>query len=283
MKKLLYFGPEGSYTQKAMHIAQNLLKLEGYTIEACLRINDVISEIDKNPEFIGVVPIENSIEGVVRETVDKLVRTDNYVRILQEVIIPVNHCLANLSGDITKVKKIMSHPQALAQCNGFIMDLSKKLGRNIETVAVSSTSFAAKSLVDYDETYASISSPDTAVLYGAKVLEYAINDEKDNKTRFICIGRTYPQKTGNDRTSIAFTTLNKPGALVDVLSVLKEFDLNMSHIDSRPSKKVLGEYMFYIDIDGHIEDENVQKAFGKLKNYITFYRLLGAYPKYEEN
>ena len=148
---------------------------------------------------------------------------------------------------------------------------------------VASTSYAAKSLQDLNESYAAISSEETAELYGAKILDKAINDEKDNKTRFVCIGKKYPGKTSNDMTSFAFTTLNRPGALVDVLSILKDYGLNMSHIDSRPSKKVLGEYMFYIDIDGHTEDENVKEALNKIKPITTFYRLLGAYPKFKEN
>ncbi|MCQ2958200.1 MAG: prephenate dehydratase [Candidatus Gastranaerophilales bacterium] len=280
MKKLLYFGPKGSYTQTAMNKAIELLNLHDYDIEPALRITDIISSVDENPDYIGVIPIENSIQGVVQETVDKLVRTKNYVRIFQEIIIPISHCLSNISGDIEKTEKIISHPQALAQCAGYIRDLSKRNGKHIEVLPVTSTSFAAQSLDNYDETYAAISSEETAKLYNRKVLATQINDEKDNKTRFVCIGRNYPSKTGNDMTSVAFTTVNRPGALVDVLTILKEHNLNMSHIDSRPSKKVLGEYMFYIDVDGHIEEENVKAAFEKIKPYTTFYRLLGAYPKY---
>lgn len=282
MKKLLYFGPEGSYTQKAMNIAQNILSLDNYFVESRTHINDIIIEVDQNSDYIGVIPIENSIEGIVRETVDKLVRTNNYVRIFQEIIIPISHCLCNSTGKIKNVKTIISHPQALAQCNNYIRNLSKRLNHNIETTSATSTSQAAKSLKKLNENYAAITSSETAKLYGQKILEEKINDEKDNKTRFVCIGKTYPKKTGNDRTSIAFTTLNKPGALVDVLAILKDYNLNMSHIDSRPSKKTLGEYMFYIDIDGHIEDKNVKDAFEKIKPYITFYRLLGAYPKFLE-
>lgn len=282
MKKLLYFGPQGSYTQKAMNKAIKLLSLNGYDTEPRAHISDIILELDANPDHIGVLPIENSIEGVVRETVDNLIRTKNYLRIFQEIIIPISHCLCNTTGDISKVKTIISHPQALAQCNGYIRKLREELNYDIEIQNASSTSQAVKSLKNLDETYAAISSPETAELYETKILEKEINDEKDNKTRFICIGRNYPSKTGNDRTSIAFTTLNKSGALVDVLSVLKEYNLNMSHIDSRPSKKILGEYMFYVDVDGHIEDEIVKNALEKIKPLTTFYYLLGAYPKYNE-
>ena len=283
MKKILYFGPKGSYTQKAMNKGIDLLNLTGYEAEPRPYISDIIFELDKNPDYIGVLPIENSIEGIVRETVDNIIRTENYLRIFQEILIPISHCLCNISGDITKVKTIISHPQALAQCNGYIRNLREQLGIDIQTRSANSTSQAVKSLSELDETYAAITSPETAKLYGTKILARAINDEKDNKTRFICIGRNYPHKTGNDMTSIAFTTLNKPGALVDVLAVLKEYHLNMSHIDSRPSKKTFGEYMFYVDFDGHIEDDNVKSALDKIKPLTTFYYMLGSYPKFNED
>ena len=282
MKKFLYFGPEGSYTQKAMNRAINLLHLTGYETEPRPYISDIIFELDKNPDYIGVLPIENSIEGIVRETVDNIIRTKNDLKIFQEIVVPISHCLCSKTGDISKVKTIISHPQALAQCNGYIRNLRKELGCDIQTRSATSTSQAVKSLSDLDETFAAISSPETAELYSQKIIAKAINDEAGNKTRFICIGRTYPHKTGNDMTSVALTTLNRPGALVDVLSILKEYNLNMSHIDSRPSKKTLGEYMFYIDVDGHIEDENVKMAFEKIKPKTTFYYMLGSYPKYPE-
>ena len=282
MKKLLYFGPKGSYTQRAMNKAIVLLNLSGYETEPRPYISDIIFELDKNSDYIGVLPIENSIEGIVRETVDTIIRTKNDLKIFQEILIPISHCLCNISGDFSSVKTIISHPQALAQCNGYIRNLREKLGRDIKTQSTSSTSQAVKSLSELDETFAAISSPETAELYGTKILEKAINDEKDNKTRFICVGRTYPNRTGNDMTSIAFTTQNRPGALVDVLSILKDYNLNMSHIDSRPSKKTFGEYMFYIDIDGHIEDENVKFAIEKIKPLTTFYYMLGSYPKFKE-
>ena len=283
MKKLLYFGPEGSYTQIAMNKGIALLNLTNYITEPRQYISDIIFELDQNPDYIGVLPIENSIEGIVRETVDTIIRTDNYLRIFQEIFIPISHCLCNTTGDINKVKTIISHPQALAQCNGYIRNLREKLGFDIQTRSATSTSQAVKSLSELDETFAAITSPQTAELYNTKILAKAINDEKDNKTRFICIGRNYPHKTNNDMTSIAFTTLNKPGALADVLSVIKEYGLNLSHIDSRPSKKTFGEYMFYVDIEGHIEDENVKTALERIKPLTTFYYMLGSYPRYKED
>ena len=282
MKKFLYFGPEGSYTQKAMNRAIKLLNLTGYETVPVPYISSIIQELDKNPDYIGVLPIENSIEGIVRETVDNIIRTENDLKIFQEIVVPISHCLCSKSGNINKVKTIISHPQALAQCNGYIRNLREKLGYDVQTRSANSTSQAVKSLSDLDETFAAISSPETAELYNQKIIAKAINDEAGNKTRFICIGRNYPHKTGNDMTSVALTTQNRPGALVDVLAVLKEYNLNMSHIDSRPSKKTLGEYMFYIDVEGHIEDENVKAAFEKIKPKTTFYYMLGAYPKYPE-
>lgn len=281
VKEILFLGPEGSNTETAKNIAVSLLGLEEYKPVIKYNIQEIISEVDNNKDTIAVVPIENSIEGQVRETVDKIIRTKNYVRIFQEIIIPISHCLISKSGDRAKIKTISSHPQALAQCNGYIYKLGKNLGINIENVISSSTSEAVSSLEKLDESHAAIASENAADLYNMKIVEKGINDEPDNKTRFICIGHHYPSKTGNDRTSIAFTTVNKPGALVDVLLVFKELNLNMSYIDSRPSKRNLGEYTFYVDFDGHVEDDNLKIAIERINPLISFYRLIGSYPRYK--
>ncbi|MDD3593009.1 MAG: prephenate dehydratase [Candidatus Gastranaerophilales bacterium] len=281
-KKLLYLGPRGTYSDIAVDVAKKILPfLEEFEPVPVFNINEIIVNVDKNPDCVAVVPVENSIEGLVRETVDKIVRTENYIRVFQEVIVPVANCLISNSGDITKVRKIISHPQPLAQCNNYIHSLEKKLGLDIELIPSTSTSKAISELGDFADDAAAIGNEKAAALYGKKIVEKNINDEPDNKTRFLCIGRTYPSASGNDRTSIAFSTLNQPGALVSVLNVLKDCGLNMSCIDSRPSKKNLGEYMFYVDIDGHVEDENVKNAIELIKPMTTFYRLIGSYPKFQ--
>lgn len=277
-KTIVYLGPKGSYTEIA---AENIAKKFGYdNYESIAKpsIIRVIEAIDNNSGYTGVVPLENSYEGIVRETVDNLVKTSSRVMITHEIIVPISHCLISKSGSISEINKLISHPQALAQCQHFI---SKNLSQNIELIPASSTSEAVKQLLDLPENYAAIGTFKASQIYNLNVLAEKINDEKDNLTRFVCLGSYVPEATQNDKTSIAFSTHNQPGALVNVLNAFRENGLNLSYIESRPSKRVFGDYTFFIDFDGHIEDENVQKTIGKIAPMINFYRFLGSYPKAE--
>ena len=192
-----------------------------------------------------------------------------------EIIVPISHCLISKSKSIEGIDKIISMPQALAQCRNF-------LERNFpeaERLTSKSTSEAVKLLNDLPENYAAIGSTKAAGNYGLNILYSGINDEKDNLTRFVSLGSSIPPVTGNDKTSIAISTNNRPGTLVDILLIFKENNINLCYIESRPSKKVFGDYTFFIDFDGHIEDENIRQAIGKITPFANFYRFLGSYPK----
>lgn len=276
-QNIVYLGPEGSYTEIA---AENLIKKENFSsFNKTLKssILQVIEAIDNNSGNIGVVPIENSIEGIVRETVDNLVKTTSRVMITGEIVVPISHCLISKSKSIANIDKILSKPEAIAQCQYFI---ASNLKEDVEKIATSSTSEAVKQLVDLPENYAAIGTSKAAEIYGINILATNINDEKDNLTRFVSMGAQIPEPTGKDKTSMAITLCNQPGALVDILTVFKENNLNLSYIESRPSKKVFGDYTFFIDFEGHIEDESVQKTIGKIAPLVHFYRLLGSYPKF---
>lgn len=272
---LVYLGPEGSYTEIA---AEGFLKTKGpedFNRVIKNSIVKVIEAVDNSNGDIGVVPIENSIEGMVRETLDNLVKTSSRVMITGEAVVPISHCLISRAENINEIGKIISIPQALAQCRDFI---GKNLG-NAEILDSTSTSEAVKQLSDLPGNYAAIGSSRAANLYGFNILALGINDEKDNLTRFVSLGAASPPPSGKDKTSMAFSTCNKPGALFQVLSVFKEHNINLSYIESRPSKKVFGDYTFFIDFEGHMEEENVQAAVGKITPYINFYRFLGSYPR----
>ncbi|OGH98515.1 MAG: hypothetical protein A2104_05315 [Candidatus Melainabacteria bacterium GWF2_32_7] len=274
-KTITYLGPEGSYSEIAAEKAAKLLGYDNFKPMAQSSIIKVIETVDKHNEFIGVIPIENSIEGVVRETVDTLIKTTSRVTITQEIIIPISHCLISKSNNLSDIDKIISYTQGLAQCQNFI---SKNFD-NIELLSAPSTSEAVKQLLDLPENYAAIGSYKAAEVYGLNILARDINDEKDNLTRFVCLSSYLPKPTGNDKTSIAVSLCNQPGSLVNVLLAFKENNLNLSYIESRPSKKIFGEYTFFIDFDGHIEDDNVQKTIGKIAPFVNLYRFLGSYPK----
>ncbi len=271
----IYLGPEGTYTEVAAEKFIEKLGISDFNRKLKNSILGVISAMEDPADNIGVVPVENSIEGVVRETIDSLVRTSSRVLITGEVIIPVSHCLISRAGRIDKIDRIISMPQALAQCRNFLEEKFPAA----EKLPAKSTSEAVKQLAQLPDNYAAIGSSRAGEIYGHNILFSEINDEKDNFTRFISIGSSSPQPTGRDKTSIAIKTNNTPGSLAEVLIIFKEYDINLCYIESRPSRKVFGDYTFFIDFEGHIKDKNVRKTIEKITPLVNFYRFLGSYPR----
>ncbi len=277
MQNILYLGPQASNSYIAAEKFVELENLENINLIPKGSIKNIIDAVDENQDLIAVVPIENSIEGIVRETMDNLIRTaDESVVISRELILPISNCLISKAKEISQIKTIVSHPQAIAQCHGFI---SKFFHDDVKIINSSSTSDAVKSLIEQDETFAAIANAKAAEYYSIPVLEKSISDDKDNKTRFVCLSRQQKNKTDNDKTSLVFATDNKPGALVEALKIFQDLEINLSYIDSRPSKKNFGTYTFFVDCEVHSEDEKFKEALNRLRKTITFYRFLGSFPK----
>ncbi len=260
IKKLLFLGPKGSYSDFAK---DKFIKSFNFNcVSTNLKsITGIIKAIkDENSEDIAaVIPIENSIEGIVREALDNLVSLKKEgIKIIAETTMDVKHALIGYANKKSEIKIIRSHPQALAQCKHFI---STNFPDTLIEEATLSTSAAIKSLHEDDKSIAAIGSIECAKMYKVPVIEEAINDEENNKTRFILLGKFLSPKTGADKTSITFSTENKAGALSRILTIFDKHGINMSYIDSRPSKKELGEYVFYIDFEGHINDDKTKKSF----------------------
>lgn len=278
IKELLFLGPAGTYSEIAKNQFLTILAQKNIEQIPFATVKKIIEYVDANPNAAGIIPIENSIEGMVRETLDNLLSLkDSCVQICAETVIPIHHCLVSKAKDIKKIKKIISHPQALAQCQNFIC---KHFDSNIEQIEKASTSKAAQELVDLDESYAAIANKRTAELFKLNVLAKNINDEHDNKTRFIMLSRCSTTATDSDKTSIAFATKNQLGALVKVLNVFDALNINLSYIDSRPSKKNLGEYVFFVDFEGHITDEPSQKVLDLIRLNTNYIKILGSYRKF---
>lgn len=276
IRKLLFLGPKGSYSDFAKNKFIDAFALN--CVSTNLKsISGVIKALkDENSEdIVAVIPIENSIEGIVRETLDNLssLKKENY-KIIAETTMNVEHALIGFADKISEIKVVRSHPQALAQCKTF---LQNNFPDTLIEEATLSTSAAVRSLFENDKSIAAIGSVDCAKMYEIPVIEEKINDENNNQTRFILLGKFIAPQTGNDKTSITFSTENKAGALSKILNILDEYNLNMSYIDSRPSKKELGEYVFYIDFEGHMNDINVQKAFEEIKKFVKMFHVIGTY------
>jgi len=265
--KAAYLGPEGTFTNLAAlrHLGSSASYVPVDSIKA------VFDAAESGKVSYGVVPIENSNEGVVSYTLDMFMDYD--LKIAAEVMMEVSHNLLSKSGDRAKVKKIYSHPQATAQCRSW-------LEANMpETAILESTSTArAAKLAAEDEDAAAIASEIAARLYDLKFIERHIEDKKNNYTRFLVIAKDYPSKTGRDKTSVLFSVKDKPGSLYDVLLPFKKAKINLTKIESRPSKRRAWEYIFFVDMEGHIEDKKVRKAIEGIKDKSLYLKHLGSYP-----
>jgi chorismate mutase/prephenate dehydratase len=268
--KVAFLGPEATFTHMA---ARTRFGLSARYVPAAT-VAGVFTEVEKGLADLGVVPIENSTEGVVNSTLDVLIDSD--LGITAEIVTQVSHCLLTRSGTLEGIQKVYSHPQALAQCRHW---LSNNLP-NVAQIEVASTALAARLTRD-DPVAAAVASELAGQLYDLKIAKKRIEDEVRNVTRFLVIGREPAPATGRDKTSILFSLKDEAGVLFRVLQPLAEAGLNLSRIESRPSRKKLWDYVFFIDVDGHSGDPPVQKAIAALEERCEFVKVLGSYARAE--
>ncbi|MBK6879356.1 MAG: prephenate dehydratase [Elusimicrobia bacterium] len=267
--RVSYFGPEATYTHQAAlkHFGRGAEFLPEKSIA------DVFDDVESGRADYGVVPIENSTEGVVNHTLDMFMESD--LVICAERQDPIAHCLMTAPGG-KKIKAIHSHPQALAQCRKWLE--SHLAGVPVHPAASTADAAAQAAL---HEGVAAVASPLAAELYRLTIRAQAIQDVKENRTRFLVIGKRLaaPSGSGRDKTSLLVSLRDRVGALHDLLGVFKDARLNLTKIESRPTKRKAWQYVFFIDCLGHISDEKVQKVMEKLKANCLVVKLLGSYPR----
>ena len=220
----------------------------------------------------GVVPVENSTEGVISHTLDRFLTSP--LKICGEVEIRVHQNLMGLASSLNEITEVYSHQQSLAQCRQW---LGKHLP-HARLTSVSSNAEAAR-LASVDKQTAAVAGKVAAEIYNLPIIEKNIEDEPNNTTRFIIIGQQLSSPTGNDKTSLVVSTGNQPGALHKILEPFAKFGIGMVHIESRPSRQGLWDYVFFIDVEGHSEDNVIAQALDSVKNNVKMFRLLGSYPK----
>ncbi len=276
VSRIAYLGPNASFSEMAKDLFCNKYQIKAYPTPMTT-IKQVIEFVQNTPETLGVLPVENSIEGTVRESLDNLMSCRNpNIKILSEIVMPIRHCLLSRTTEFYSITGVISHPQALAQCQEFIHN---ELPRNLNIIEATSTAEAARSLANYNLTYAAIGSEKTAEVYNLNILKENINDDKSNRTSFILIGDFETPFTGRDKTTIMFTTANKPGALMDILNVFYQNNINLSYISSRPSKQEFGDYIFIVSFDGHISKKKIFNALSQVKEKATYMKFMGSYEK----
>jgi chorismate mutase/prephenate dehydratase len=263
-----FLGPEGTFSQQAV------FKHFGNAVKAvsAATINEIFNMVENGNCQFGVVPVENSTEGVISHTLDRFLNSP--LKICGEVEIRVHQNLMGLVNSLDEVTEVFSHQQSLAQCRQW---LDRHLS-NARCVAVSSNTEAARQASTNKQAVA-IAGIVAAEIYKLNVIEKNIEDEPNNTTRFIIIGQQTSASTGNDKTSLVVSTGNQPGALHKILEPFAKFGIGMVNIESRPSRQGLWDYFFFIDIEGHNEDKNIAQALDTVKENVKMFKLLGSYPK----
>jgi len=264
--KIGVLGPEGSYSDRAARIWQPEADLAYYG-----DFEDVLRAVEAGEVDEGIVPLENSLEGAIGLTMDLLLRMP--LRIKGEINLPIRHCLVGRGEG--EVKIILSHPQGLAQCRQYI----KLHYPKAEVRSTGSTSHAARLAQEFPE-MAAIAGAGTAERYNLHILAKDIQDGSENITRFAVVGKEMGTATGRDKTSLAiYLDRDRPGALCSILQEFALRGINLTRIESRPSRRGLGDYYFYIDLEGHISDPIIEDALAIIKDKASTIRVLGSYPR----
>jgi len=266
--KIAYLGPEGTFTQQAvnLHFGHSVLAL------GVSSIDDVFHQVETTDADFGVVPVENSSQGVVSHTLDRFVDSD--LKICGEIQMAIHHNLLSQAKSLAGIERIYSHQQSLSQCKNWIRQHLPAA----ECISVGSNAEAARR-VRHAPDAAAISSRSAAEIYGLPVLFARIEDQSDNATRFLVIGRQLLAPSGDDKTSLLLAGDEGPGALHSLLDPLARHSLNMTRIESRPCSAAAWSYVFFIDVDGHAESEPLKSALSEMQNATSLTRVLGSYPK----
>ncbi len=266
--KVAFFGPKATFTHQAA------MQQFGLSAELVPQksIPAVFEEVEKGRAQYGVVPVENSTEGMVSHTLDMFMESD--LKINAEVLLEIHHYLLSRTGRLEDIRKVYSHLQPIAQCRSWLAEHLP----NVPVVDVASTAVAAQ-IVSEDYTAAAIASEHAATMYDLKIVWERIEDQVNNFTRFLIIARKLAERSGDDKTSLMFSVKDEVGILYRMLEPFAKRGINLSKIESRPLKKKAWEYIFFLDLMGHIGDPTIAEAVQELKQCCQFVKVLGSYPR----
>lgn len=267
--KVAFQGEVGAYSEIAVY------KYFGTSVQLipCRSFSEVFQNVELKKVDYGVMPIENSIEGSVNQVYDLLLTHD--LKICGEIILKIEHCLiGNPNAELSLIKRVYSHPQALAQCSKFLERLMCEV---IPTYDTAGSVKIIKEKCSINE--AAIASEKAAEIYGMKILARNISDILDNYTRFVILSNKDAPPSGNDKTSIIFSVRHVPGALYEALGAFAKREINLTKIESRPTRKKPWEYIFYLDFEGHKTEPKCMEALNELRDKALFVKVLGSYPK----
>jgi len=268
--KISFLGPEASFT----HLASLSKFGSSVNYVSCASITDVFLEVEKGQADYGIIPIENTTEGAVNHTLDMFIDSD--LKVCSEIIFEISHCLMSNSR-MQDIKRVYSNPQVFGQCRRW---LETHLPR-VQLIDTSTTAYAAKKASQEDGS-AAMASKLASSLYNIKLLAEGVEDSPHNRTRFLVVARNFPKRSGHDKTSLLISLKDRVGALSSLLEPIRKRKINMTKIESRPSKKRAWDYYFFIDIMGHVEDAKIKNVLKEIESNVSFFKMLGSYPTIRE-
>lgn len=274
VKNIAYLEPETSFSAMAVDVFCNMYNMNCFTTPLN-NIKQVVEYVEQNPDTLGVLPVENTLDGTIRETLDYLMATKNpNIRIISEIIMPIEYCLLSKTTEFYSITNLIASPRMISKCQDFI---NNELPMHHQIIEAASMFEAANELRNYNLTYASIGNRKIAQENMLNILRENVHDDKNNKTRYILIGDMETTPTGKDKTTVAFRTNHTPGALLKILNVFLAHNINLTYISSQPSRSNPDEYIFIVNFDGHVQGSNMLKAINEIKPKTSFFRYLGSY------
>ncbi len=267
---IAYLGPEETYTHQ---VSQQYFGQSNEFV-SLKNINAIFDEVTKKRCHFGVVPIENSYEGTVHQTIDALIKYEN-IKVCLELMLPIEHCFMSFDGnDFSKIHTIVAHEQTIGQCRRWLERFPDAHLQNMD-----SNAGAVKLVKEKGSGYAAIASEQASIHYEVPIVQRRIQDALDNRTRFLVIGDCDSGISGNDRTALLIAVKNQPGTLFNILQPFANEGISLSSISSRPSHQALWDYIFYIEVDGHAQEEALKLVLEKIKTNVELVRVLGSFPR----
>ena len=267
---IAFLGPLGTFSHQAA-----ILKFGSSSVlAACDNIPEIFAQVERGSSDYGVVPVENSLAGVIPETLDTFVQSN--VRVVSELFVPIVHNLATRCQSLEEIRVLYTHAQPLAQCRQWL----RAHLPSVEIIEVGSTVRAAESAAQ-QEGAAALCPALAAELTGLPILVEHTEDNPSNRTRFLVLGYNQPEPTGRDKTSLMFSVQHRAGALFRAMAAFEKYDVNLTMIESRPARVAAWEYVFYVDVQGHVRDDSVARALNQLREHTLFLTVLGSYPAAE--
>ncbi|MCM1338038.1 MAG: ACT domain-containing protein [Muribaculaceae bacterium] len=274
IKNIVFLEPKCSFSEMAKDKFCEKYKLQCQSTPM-KTIKQIVDYVAQNPDTLGVLPVENTLDGTIRESLDCIISSQNpNIRILAEITLPIEYCLLSKTTEFYSITGIIATPRLLSKCQEFI---NKEMPYNLNVLETATINEAAMDLANHNLTYSAIGNKKIAENYRLNILKENIHDDKNNRTKYILIGDIETTPTEKDRTTVAFRTNHTPGALLKILKIFLENEINLSYISSRASKYEDDEYIFIVSFDGHIQGSNLLKAINEIRPNTSFFRYLGSY------